>query len=77
MLVDLWSGLGGLLVATLALGLRCIVVSTETDIVLRKAKAKLLPNVVILPDVKDIDLPVVAKRNFDAILLAGIVPHRR
>ena len=46
LVIDLWSGLGGLLVAVLSLGIRCIAVSAEKHFAFRIAKRKRFPNLV-------------------------------
>ena len=66
LVVDLWSGTGGLLVACLALGLRVIAVSIEQDLHLRQATAKVFPNLIHMDKVEDMKgqllLEVIEKR---------------
>ena len=42
LILDLWSGIGGLIFSALALGIRCVVLSAEVDPDLRAAKAGIL-----------------------------------
>ena len=44
LVIDLWSGLGGTLIALLALGIRCIALSAEMDVNLHRALASAFPN---------------------------------
>ena len=73
LVLDLWAGLGGLLVALLALGVRCIAISAECDPELRQAKKKLFANLVEIEQVEMIKGSmferVLARRNFSAILV--------
>ena len=47
------SGSAGLIIGLLALGLRCVVVSAETDPELRACAARVLPGIVHVQDVAD------------------------
>ena len=77
-MIDLWAGVGGLIFAALALGLRCVVLSAEMDDDLRTAKVKLLPNIVEVSHVEIITAgmlqKVMSRRTFAAILLGGGSP---
>ena len=54
LVVDLWSGLAGGLVALLALGVRFIAISAEMDPHLAKALKMNIPNVIHASWVEDI-----------------------
>ena len=73
LVVDLWSGIAGLLVALLSLGIRFVAVSAEVDRRLVEATAANLPNVVHAERVEDVDSSVfqqvLARRKFSAIVV--------
>ena len=75
LVIDLWSGIGGLLIALLALGVRCIAVSAESQSCLLPAVQKHFPHVVHANSVealRGVDfLPVLRRRQFSAILVGG------
>ena len=78
MVLDLWSGIGGLLLALLALGVRCVAVSAELDADLRQAKQAAFANLVVVSDVAELSPEMLAKvmgrRTFAAILVGGGSP---
>ena len=78
LVVDLWSGIAGLLVALLALGIRFVALSVEMDKGLAEATAANLPNVVHADKVQDVDgavfKQVLARRRFSAVLV-GMGAH--
>ena len=78
MVLDLWSGVGGLLVALLALGIRCVVISAELDADLRQAKQAAFANLVAVSDVAELSPEMLAKvmrrRSFAAVLVGGGSP---
>ncbi|CAK0807283.1 unnamed protein product, partial [Prorocentrum cordatum] len=75
LVIDMWAGLSGLLVAALSLGLRCIAVSAEVDEELRAAVAACFPNVVSAESVGDLRgeqfRAVLSQRSFAAVLIGG------
>ena len=78
LVVDMWSGIGGLLVALLALGVRCIAVSAEQDPAILPAVKQHFPHAVHVTSVEDLQgedfLPVLQRRSFSAVLLGGGSP---
>ena len=78
LIIDMWSGLGGLLVAALALGLRCIAISAETDQALCDAKRRLFPNLVDIPSTELLGVgifdKIFARRKIQAVLVGGGSP---
>ena len=80
LVVDLWSGLAGLLVALLALGVRFVAITAEMDNRLGAATAASLPNIVHARRVEDVHggifKEVLARRRFDTILVGGDRPAR-
>ena len=72
-MIDLWAGIGGLILATAALGMRCVVLAAESDMDLRTAKGKLFPNLVEIDHVESISVrmleKVMARRTFCAVLV--------
>ena len=78
--VDLWSGLADMLVATIALGMRCIAVAVEADEHLRTASEECFPNLVTLPHVQDFKAdmlgPLLARRQIEAFLVGGKLGNR-
>ena len=78
LVLDLWSGMGGLLVGLLSLGVRCVCLSVEMDPHLREAQAAAFSGVVHLDMVEKVKGSmlnlVLAKRNFSAILVGGGAP---
>ena len=78
LVVDMWSGIGGLLVALLALGVRCIAVSAEQDATILPSVQQHFPHVVHTETVESLKgedfLPVLRRREFSAILLGGGSP---
>ena len=78
LLVDLWAGIGGLPLALLALGVRCIVLSAESDPELRQAKRSIFPNIVEIEDVAMVTgkmlHKVISRRSFAAIVIGGGSP---
>ena len=78
LVLDLWSGLGGLLVGLLALGIRCIAVSAEQDTTLHAAASSSFPNLVIVKKVEDLRgqdfRQVLERRNFVGIIIGGGSP---
>ena len=75
LVLDLWSGLGGLVVGLLALGMRCLVVSAEADPELRRVQAKAFSGAIHVARVEDIRADmlrsVLSRRDFAGILLGG------
>ena len=75
LVIDLWAGLGGLLISLLALGIRCIVLSAEQDADLRNMKTRLFPNLVEISSVESIHAEMLQKvmkrRSFAAGLIGG------
>ena len=78
LILDLWSGIGGLIFSALALGIRCVVLSAEADPDLRAAKAKIFPNLVEIDQVEQVNADilrrVIGRRDFSAILVGGGSP---
>ena len=74
LLVDLWNGFGGSILALLALGLQVIAIAAENAEV-REVCHKNTPNVVHVADVGHIrgrDLvPVIRRRKFAVVLTGG------
>ena len=81
LLVDLWAGIGGLPLALLALGVRCIVLSAESDPELRQAKRSIFPNIVEIEDVAMVTgkmlHKVISRRSFAAFVIGGGSPMSR
>ena len=81
LVIDLWSGLGGTLIALLALGIRCIALSAEMDVGLHRALASAFPNLVMISQVEDISADhfaaVIKRRTFSSILIGGGSPLPR
>ena len=75
LVIDLWSGIGGLLIALLALGVRCIAVSAESQGNLWPAVQKHFPHLVHVDSVEALKgeafLPVLKRRQFSAVLIGG------
>ena len=75
LVVDLWSGIGGLLVALLALGVRCIALAAEQQENLQATVKMHFPHVVHATSVEDLKaeifLPVLHRRKFSAIIIGG------
>ena len=78
LVIDMWSGIGGLLVALLSLGLRCIVISAEQEDSLHAALTTCFLNVVVVQKVEHLQghlfEEVLRRRNFQAILMGGGSP---
>ena len=78
LVIDLWSGIGGLLVALLALGVRCIALSAEQCDDLRSSVHAHFPHVVHVKSVEELRgemlRPVLRRRAFSAILIGGGSP---
>ena len=78
LVIDLWSGIGGLLVALLALGIRCIALSAEQSDTLRSSVHAHFPHVVHVRSVEELSgemlRPVLRRRAFSAILIGGGSP---
>ena len=78
LVVDLWSGISGLLVALLALGVRCIAVAAEQQKDLWPAVQRSFPHLIHVKEVealRGIDfLPVLKRRQFSTILVGGGSP---
>ncbi len=78
LVIDLWSGVGGLLLAVLSLGLHCYALSAESDPMARRCAAANFPHVVHVDDVAQVHgamfRPFLAKRKPRGILLGGGSP---
>ena len=78
LIVDMWSGIGGLIFAAVALGMRCVVLSAELDPDLQKAKMRLFPNLTEVQFVESIQVEMVSKlvqrRSVAAVLMGGGPP---
>ena len=78
LVIDMWSGIGGLLVALLALGIRCVAISAEQDEEILPSVKQHFPNVVHVPSVEQLRgedfVPVLRRRAFTAIVLGGGSP---
>ena len=76
--VDLWAGMGGLLVGLLAMGVRCVCLSVEQDRHLREAQAGAFSGLVHLAKVEEVKGTmldaVLARRHVKAILIGGGAP---
>ena len=77
-MVDLWSGIGGLLTALMALGLRCVAVAAEQDHTLRLATHTHFPNLVSVSSVEELTgkdfREVLQRRSFTAVVIGGGSP---
>ena len=77
-MIDLWSGMGGLLVGLVSLGVRCICLSVEAAGHLREAQGHAFAGLVHLARVEDVKGAmldaVLAKRQVAAILIGGGSP---
>ena len=80
LVIDLWSGIGGLLVALLALGVRCIALSAEQSDTLRSSVHQHFPHVVHVKSVEELRgemlRPVLSRRAFSAIFIGGGPPAK-
>ena len=78
LVLDLWSGIGGLLVGLLALGIRCIAVSAEQETMLHAAAGTNFPNLVMVNSVEELRgsdfRAVLGRRHFTAIIVGGGSP---
>ena len=78
LVIDLWSGTAGLIVALLAMGFRIVVLAVEMDEVLAKAVGRVFPNVVQMAKVEDVKgalfEKVLSRRSFDGIVIGGGSP---
>ena len=78
LVVDLWSGFGGALMAMLSLGIRVIAVALETNKDCTKVAAKNLQNIIHAGNVEQFNvdclLPILEKRNISAIFIGGGSP---
>ena len=78
LVIDLWAGLGGLLVALLSLGVRCIAVAAEMDTRLHVPLRKCFSNLVLVDKVEhlrgDDFLAALSRRSFAAIVIGGGSP---
>ena len=76
--IDLWSGIGGAVMALLALGVRAIAVALEVDKFCIEISKKNLQNLVHAGDVEKFDvehlLPMLMKRTISCILIGGGSP---
>ena len=78
LVVDLWAGVGGLLVALVSLGCRCIVLAAEQDQGVARCHARAFPQSVMVQYVESVNATmldaVIKRRDFRAILIAGGAP---
>ena len=78
LVIDLWSGYGGLPLALLTMGCNFYCVSAEMDPVAREACAATMPNILHVTDVNQVRGPmfasVLARRKPRCILLGGGSP---
>ena len=78
LVVELWAGIGGLVLACLALGVRVYVLSVEVADVPKRIVARSFPSAVQLDDTKDLDagmlIPFLKKRCPSMILIGGGSP---
>jgi hypothetical protein len=75
LVIDLWSGFAGAVLALLALGVRCIVVAAESSLKVAHAARVNFPNIVHVESVEAIRavdfIPVLRRRRFKGILIGG------
>ena len=78
LVIDLWSGFGGLIYTLLSLGLRIIVVSAETDPVARAAASSVFPHVIHVDLVESLHvglfLPFFKRRVVQGVIIGGGSP---
>ena len=77
-LVDLWSGFAGAALALMALGVRCIVLSAECDAIARRCAESVMPNIVHVKSVEEVNAAmfklVVQRRDIKAFIVGGGCP---
>ena len=78
LLIDLWSGMGGLPIALLCMGATIYTVAAESDPVARSASAASMPNLIHLEDVAQVRaqdfVDFLARRQVRAIIIGGGSP---
>lgn len=78
LILDLWSGIGGLLVAALSLGMHCYAVTAESDSSAAACVAECFPNAVAVSQVAEVHgkalVPFLKRRNIRGILAGGGSP---
>eukprot|EP00435_Cladocopium_sp_Y103_P025373 s2946_g6.t1 len=78
LVIDLWSGIGGLPIALLCMGATIYTVSAESDPVARRAAAQTMPNMIHLTDVAQVRArdfqEFIARRQPRAVLIGGGSP---
>ena len=76
--VDLWSGIGGLLLALLSMGCHCYAISAENDPFAREAAKRAMPNLIHVDDVAQVRASdfqeLLVKRKPRGILVGGGSP---
>lgn len=78
LILDLWSGIGGLLVAALSIGMHCYAVTAESDPSAAACVAECFPNAVAVSQVAEVHgkalVPFLKRRNIRGILAGGGSP---
>ena len=78
LLVDLWSGIGGTILACLSLGLRVLVIAIEQDPVAAERAAQSFPNVISLQYVEDFKGSMLTeflhRRTVEGVIIGGGSP---
>ena len=78
LVIDMFSGSGGLLVALATLGIRCIAICIEKDDEAAQAVEIAFPDAIHMVSAEEFDpnmvIPVLVKRKFQGILVAGGAP---
>ena len=78
LIIDLWAGFGGTVLALLALGAQVIVVSAEHDGEVSQVTSRTMPNAVQVEKVEHIRgadlIPVLKRRNVSVVLIGGGAP---
>ncbi len=78
LILDLWSGLGGLLVAALSLGMHCYAVTAESNPTAARCAADCFPNAVAVSQVAEVTaqelVPFLRRRSIRGILAGGGSP---
>ena len=79
--LDLWAGIGGLLLALVSLGCRCVVLAAESDDKAARCHARAFPQAVLFRYVEDVQASmldeVLTRRDVAAIIVAGGCPRLR
>ena len=78
LVLDMWAGISGAIIALLGLGCRVIVLAAESDPLACAASQAVMPNIVHIPKVEMISakmlVPILRRRKVAAVLYGGGAP---